>query len=175
MEDLKLSTMISEQDIADKVAQMGETLTHELQGKDVVAVCILRGSFIFYADLIRKIDLDITCDFISVSSYAGSRSSGEVKMTLDLNQAVEGRHVLIIEDIVDSGLTMKYLQQVLKTRNPASITTVALLHKPTAEKVKCELDHVGFEIADDFVVGYGLDYQGQCRHLPYIARVHNIN
>lgn len=175
MNFMELSPYISEEKIQSKVKEMGAALTKKLQGKSVVAVCVLKGSFMFYSDLIRNIDADITCDFFGVSSYhGGTTSSGEVRMTLDLSTRLEGRHVLLVEDIVDTGLSMNYLINSIKTRKPASLTTVTLLEKPDAIKVPCELDLVGFKIPNDFVVGYGLDYQGMYRNLPYIAQVQNF-
>lgn len=173
---LKLSTYISEKDIQNKVRDMGLALTKKLKGQNVVAVCVLKGSFVFYSDLIRNMDLDLQCEFFGVSSYhGGMSSSGEVKVTLDLASPVEGKHVLLVEDIVDTGLTMNYLKSAMLSRKPLSLTTVTLLEKPDALKVPCELDMVGFKIPNDFVVGYGLDYQGLYRNLPYIAQVQSLN
>jgi hypoxanthine phosphoribosyltransferase len=175
MTNLKLSTYISEDKVQAKVKELGEVLTKKLKGKDVVAVCVLKGSFVFYSDLIRAIEADITCEFFGVSSYHGNTSSsGEVKVTLDLCNPVEGKHVLLVEDIVDTGLTMNYLKTAILSRKPKSLTTIALLEKPDALKVPCEIDHVGFKIKNDFVVGYGLDYQGFYRNLPYIAQVQDL-
>lgn len=172
---LKLSTYISEDDLQKKVAEIGAILTEKFKGKKVTAVCVLKGSFMFYSDLIRQINTDITCEFFGVSSYnGGTSSSGEVKVTLDLSSAIEGQHVILVEDIVDTGLTMNYLKKSIESRNPASLTTVTLLEKPEALKVPCKLDHVGFKITNEFVVGYGLDYQGYYRNLPYIAQVQNF-
>jgi hypoxanthine phosphoribosyltransferase len=176
MTNLKLSTYIKESDIQAKVKEMGEIISKKFKGEEVVAVCVLKGSFMFYSDLIRHISTDITCEFFGVSSYhGGTTSSGEVKVTLDLANPVEGKHVVLVEDIVDTGLTMNYLKGAIMSRKPKSLTTVALLEKPEALKVKCELDMVGFKIPNDFVVGYGLDYQGFYRNLPYIAQVQNFN
>lgn len=175
MTQLKLSTYISEEQIQSKVKELGTVLTKQFQGKEVVAVCVLKGSFVFYSDLVRHIQSDVTCEFFGVSSYQGTQSSGEVKVTLDLANPVEGKHVLLVEDIVDTGLTMNYLKNAILSRMPASLTTVALLEKPEALKVPCQIDHVGFKIPNDFVVGYGLDYQGYYRNLPFIAQVQNFN
>ena len=121
-------------------------------------------------------DMDIACEFFGVSSYhGGMQSSGEVKVTLDLSTPVEGKHVILVEDIVDTGLTMNYLRKNIEARGCKSLTTVALLEKPDALKVPCKLDYTGFKIKNDFVVGYGLDYQGYYRNLPYIALVQNLN
>jgi hypoxanthine phosphoribosyltransferase len=174
-QNLDLKTYISEAQIQEKIKSIGEDLTRKLKGKKVVAVCVLKGSFLFYSDLIRQINADITCEFFGVSSYhGGTTSSGEVKVTLDLANPIEGQHVILVEDIVDTGLTMNYLIKSLESRKPASITTVALLEKPEALKVPCKLDYVGFKITNEFVVGYGLDYQGYYRNLPYIAQVQNF-
>ena len=176
MNNLKLSTYISEEDIQKKVKEIGQALTKKFKGKDVVAVCVLKGSFVFYSDLIRNIETDVECEFFGVSSYHGNMtSSGEVKVTLDLAGPIEGKDVILVEDIVDTGITMNYLKTALQSRKPKSLITVALLEKPDALKVPCEVDYVGFKIPNDFVVGYGLDYQGLYRNLPYIAQVQSLN
>jgi hypoxanthine phosphoribosyltransferase len=172
---LKLSTYISEEKIQKRVQELGKTLTDKFKDKEVVAVCVLKGSFMFYSDLIRQIDADLTCEFFGVSSYTGHTSSGEVKVTLDLSTPIEGKHVLLVEDIVDTGLTMNYLKTTIESRKPESLTVISLLEKPEALKVPCKLDYVGFKIPNDFVVGYGLDYQGHYRNLPYIAQVQDFN
>ncbi len=175
MQDLTLKPYITEEQLAKKVADIGAAITEKFKGQKVVAVCVLKGSFMFYSDLIRQINTDITCEFYGVASYhGGTTSSGEVKVTLDLTTPLEGKHVVLVEDIVDTGITMNYLMNAIKSRKPASLTTVALLQKPEAMKVPCELDHVGFKITNEFVVGYGLDYQGYYRNLPYIAQVQNF-
>lgn len=176
MEQLRLSTLITDKEIAERVKQLGEVLTDKFRNKELVAVCILKGSFVFFSDLIRAINIDMSCEFLGVSSYhGGTKSSGEVKLTLDLTTPVEDKHVLLIEDIVDTGLTMNYLVKNIEQRKPKSITTASLLFKPSALKVNLKVDHVGFEIKDQFVVGYGLDYQNFYRNLPFIAQVENIN
>jgi hypoxanthine phosphoribosyltransferase len=178
MMGIKISTMISEMDIEKRVGEIGKALTDQFKNDQapLVIVAVLKGSFIFYSDLIRTIQLDFDCEFLGVASYHnGTKSSGEVKMTLDLATALEGKNVVIVEDIVDTGLTMQYLQNYLKSRNPKSVTTVTLLHKPEANQVHCQLDHIGFTIGNDFVVGYGLDYQGYFRNLPYIGLINNLN
>ncbi|MEK6627428.1 MAG: hypoxanthine phosphoribosyltransferase [Bdellovibrionota bacterium] len=173
--NLELKTYISEEKINAKVSEIGKALTAQFKGKKVTAICVLKGSFVFYSDLIRQINTDITCEFFGVSSYnGGTSSSGEVKVTLDLSSPVEGQHVILVEDIVDTGLTMNYLKKAIESRNPASLTTVTLLEKPEALKVPCKLDYVGFKIINEFVVGYGLDYNGYFRNLPYIAQVQNF-
>jgi hypoxanthine phosphoribosyltransferase len=173
--NLKISTYISEEKIQAKVKELGDSLTKKYKGEEIVAVCVLKGSFVFYSDLIRSIGTDIQCEFFGVSSYSGMSSSGEVKVTLDLAHPIEGKHVILVEDIVDTGLTMNYLKNAMLARKPKSLTTIALLEKPEALKVPCEIDMVGFKIPNDFVVGYGLDYQGYYRNLPYIAQVQSLN
>jgi hypoxanthine phosphoribosyltransferase len=173
--NLELKTYISEEKLQAKVKEIGQALTQKFKGKKLTAICVLKGSFMFYSDLIRSIDTDLTCEFFGVSSYhGGTSSSGEVKVTLDLSTPIENQHVILVEDIVDTGLTMNYLKKSIESRKPASLTTVALLEKPEALKVPCTLDHVGFQITNEFVVGYGLDYDGYFRNLPYIAQVQNF-
>lgn len=175
MTNLTLKPYITEEKLQAKVKELGATLTKKFKGEKIVAVCVLKGSFMFYSDLIRNMETDITCEFFGVASYhGGTSSSGEVKVTLDLASPVEGMHVILVEDIVDTGLTMNYLKNAIMSRKPKSLTTIALLEKPEALKVKCDLDYVGFKIPNDFVVGYGLDYQGYYRNLPYIAQVQNF-
>lgn len=175
MTNLTLKTYITEEQIQQKVKELGKTLSEKYKNEKVVAICVLKGSFMFYSDLIRNINADITCEFFGVASYHGNTSSsGEVKVTLDLASPVENCHVILVEDIIDTGITMNYLKSSLLSRKPKSLTTVCLLEKPDALKVKCEIDYVGFKIPNDFVVGYGLDYQGYYRNLPYIAQVQNL-
>lgn len=175
MDHIKLSPLISEQKISDRISELGKELTEKFGDKDVICVCILNGSFMFFSDLIRNMDCDFTCDFLGLSSYSGTQSSGEVKVTLDLSQSIQGKHVILVEDIIDTGTTIEAVYQMLKTRNPESISTVTLLHKPEAQKNDFKPDYVGFAIGTEFVVGYGLDYNQQFRTLPYIAQVQNLN
>lgn len=175
MTHLDIKPLITEDAIRSKVKDIGAALTKKFAKDQVVAICVLKGSFMFYSDLIREIDADIACEFFGVSSYhGGTSSSGEVKVTLDLTHPIEGKHVILVEDIVDTGLTMNYLMKSIEARRPKSLTTVALLEKPEALKVPCKLDHVGFKISNEFVVGYGLDYQGYYRNLPFIGQVQNF-
>lgn len=175
MTNLTLKPYITEEQIQAKVKEIAGVLSKKFKNERIVAVCVLKGSFMFYSDLIRNIEADITCEFFGVSSYHGeTKSSGEVKVTLDLASPVEGCHVILVEDIIDTGLTMNYLKGAINARKPKSLTTISLLEKPDALKVKCDIDHVGFKIPNDFVVGYGLDYQGYYRNLPYIAQVQNF-
>jgi hypoxanthine phosphoribosyltransferase len=174
MEPFSIKPYITEKQLEEKIKEIGDQLTQKLQGRKVVAVCVLKGSFMFYSDLIRQMDLDLTCEFFGVSSYQGTSSSGEVKVTLDLAHPIENQHVILVEDIVDTGITMNYLKNALLSRKPASLTTVALLSKPEALKVPCQLDYVGFKISNEFVVGYGLDYDGYYRNLPFIGQVQSF-
>jgi hypoxanthine phosphoribosyltransferase len=166
----KLKVLISESRLQARIAELAQEITEDFAGKEITAICVLKGSFIFFSDLIRKIDRPMSCEFLGVSSY-GNRtvSSGEVKVTLDLNDGIEGKHILLIEDIVDSGLTLTYLTSMLKARKPASIRTCSLLFKPESLKVPVEIDYTGFKIGGEFVVGYGVDLAGKYRGLPYIG------
>lgn len=176
MENMRLSPLISKEEIQARVKKIGEDITNKYRGKDLIVVGVLKGSFMFFADLIRAIDTDLHCDFCGVSSYTdGMQSSGEVKLTLDLSRSIRDRHVVLVEDIVDTGLTMNFLRKHLMNHKPKSLVTATLLMKPDALKEECPVDYVGFKIPNDFVVGYGLDYQGYFRNLAYIAQVSNIN
>lgn len=178
MMGIKISNMISEEVLQTRVAEIGKEITEKFKNDKapLVVISVLKGSFIFYSDLIRHIELDFGCEFLGVASYHNStKSSGEVKVTLDLAAPIEGKNVVIVEDIVDTGLTMQYLLNYLKSRNPKSVTTATLLHKPEAAQVTCPLDYVGFNISNEFVVGYGLDYQGYFRNLPFIGKIENLN
>lgn len=178
MMGIKISNMISETEIQKRVAEIGKDITAKFKDDKapMVVIAVLKGSFVFYSDLIRNIDLDFGCEFLGVASYHNStKSSGEVKVTLDLAAPIEGKNVVLVEDIVDTGLTMQYLLSYIKSRGPKSITTATLLHKPEAAQVKCPLDYIGFDISNEFVVGYGLDYQGYFRNLPFIGKIENLN
>lgn len=152
-----------------------EALAREIRrdfgtGTPVHLVSVLKGAFIFLSDLVRIMEGPVTCDFIAVSSYgSGSTSSGEVRLTKDLDQSLEGKDVVIVEDIVDTGLTLAYLQQILSAREPRTLRTACLLSKPSRRKIDVHVDYVGFSIEDRFVVGYGLDYGERFRNLPYIG------
>ncbi len=171
-----ISPYISEDDIKTKVKELAAIIDAKVKNfkEPALALCVLKGSFIFFADLIREVQTDLKCDFLGCSSYGNSeRSSGEVKLTLDLASSVAGQNIILIEDIVDTGLTMDFLVEALKARRPESITTVTLLDKPSARKNDFKVDYSGFTIPDDFVVGYGLDYAEQFRQLPFIGKLTN--
>lgn len=167
--DIK-SIMISEEEIARRVEELGKQLTEEYQGKDLLIVGILKGCMLFLSDLVRAIDLPLTMDFMVVSSYgSATKSSGVVRIIKDLEREIEGKDVLIVEDIVDTGLTLSYLIENLKTRNPKSVKVCSLLDKPDRRKAQVDIGYVGFKIPDEFVVGYGLDYAEIYRNLPFVC------
>ena len=142
-------------------------------GDDIHFVCVLKGGFVFMSDLVRAMGPHVTLDFIAVSSYGKStRSSGEVRLLKDLDTGLQGRHTIIVEDIVDTGLTLTYLQDILRARSPKTLRTACLLSKPSRRKVDVEVEYIGFTIEDHFVVGYGLDYAEKYRNLPFIAILH---
>ncbi len=165
-----LEILLSQDEIKAKVKEMAGQISEDYRGKSPVLVGILKGSVVFLAALMKEIEIRCSIDFIAVSSYAGaSETSGIVKMIMDLRESITDRHVLLIEDIVDTGLTMDYLKDNLLTRRPASYNICSLLSKPSARRVPVDVKYLGFEIPDKFVVGYGLDYQEQYRNIPYIA------
>lgn len=156
--------------IAARVAALGAEISGRYRGEELVLIGVLKGSFVFMADLVRAIDLPMTCDFLRVSSYgAGTTSSGEVRFEFDTTQPIAGKHVVIVEDIIDTGLTISVLLERLATRGAASLAVAALLHKPARTTREVPIDFLGFEIPDAFVIGYGLDYAGKYRNLPYIG------
>lgn len=164
--------LLSEDEIEQKVIELGEQLTEKHRGHDVLLVGVLRGCIAFISDLMREIDFPVEIDFLAVSSYGQtSQSSGVVRVLKDLNEDIEDRHVILVEDIVDSGLTLNYLMGYLKARQPASIDTCVLLDKPYRREVEVDVDYTGFEVPDKFLVGYGLDYAQKYRNLPYIATI----
>jgi len=167
-----MEVLLSEEVIQARVAELGEQLTRDYEGKDLVLLVVLKGSILFAADLSRHIQLPLALEFMGLSSYGEStESSGIVRMTLDLSKPVVGKNVVIVEDIVDTGLTMQYLLDNLATRHPASLKVCTLLHKPSRCRVEVPLDYVGFTIEDHFVVGYGLDYEQKYRNLGFIGRM----
>lgn len=162
--------LISEEEIREKVAELGRRISEDYAGKDVLMVSVLKGSFIFMADLTRAIDIHLNVDFMAVSSYgSGTKTSGVVRVLKDLDVPLEGRDLLIVEDILDSGKTLFYLKEMLEQRGPASIRICTLLDKPERRQAEVNADYVGFVVPDEFVVGYGLDYDERYRNLKYIG------
>ncbi len=162
--------LLTEERLAAKVAELAQQLREDYAGKNPVLIGILTGSFVFMTDLIRALAMDLTVDFMAVSSYEdGTVSSGKVRLLKDCSHDISGRHVLIVEDIIDTGLTLEHMVQILRDRKPASLRICCLLDKPSRRRVEVELDYVGFEIPDEFVVGYGLDFAEKYRNLPYVG------
>ncbi len=163
--------LISDEQIKEKIKQLGQMISDDYRNSDnLLLVGVLKGAVLFMADLIRNIDIPLQIDFMAVSSYGSStQSSGVVRILKDLDETVEGKDLLIVEDIMDSGLTLSYMCNILKSRKPASLKICALLDKPNRRKVDLNVDYLGFEIPDHFVVGYGLDYAEKYRNLPYIC------
>ena len=164
--------LISEEDVAAKVKEIGAQITKDYEGKAVHLICVLKGGVFFTCELAKRIEVPVSLDFMSVSSYGDdTKSSGVVKIIKDLDESIEGKDVLIVEDIIDSGRTLSYLIEVLKQRNPASIRLCTLLDKPERRVKDVKVDYVWFNIPDEFVVGYGLDYAQKYRNLPFIGVV----
>jgi hypoxanthine phosphoribosyltransferase len=158
--------------LSARVAELGARISADYQGKSLVLVGILRGSFMFVADLLRRIDVPVTLDFLAISTYVGRDSSGVVRLLKDLDHPINDKHVLLVEDIIDTGLTLSYVLRVLGTRSPASLAVCTLLNKPARRLIDHPLvKYVGFDIPDEFVVGYGLDYNQRYRNLPYIGTI----
>ncbi|SMC90662.1 hypoxanthine phosphoribosyltransferase [Papillibacter cinnamivorans] len=162
--------LLSEEEIAARVAEISADITRDYGGKNPLLISVLRGSFIFMADLVRSLPIECTLDFMAVSSYGKkSATTGAVKITKDLDLDIEGRHVIIVEDILDSGLTLSFMMELMSAKRPASIRLCTLLDKPARRQKPIQADYVGFEVPDEFVVGYGLDYADKYRNLPYIG------
>ena len=162
--------LFSEEQLDRRVREIAAQIEKDYEGKEIMLISVLRGSFVFMADLCRRIDLPCTLDFMSVSSYgSGTKSSGQVQITRDLSSDITGKHIIVVEDILDSGNTLSYLLKLLEQRNPASIRLCTLLNKPERRVKHVDVHYSGFDIPDAFVVGYGLDYAEQYRNLPYIG------
>ncbi len=163
--------LLTREAIAIRVAEIAAQIRADYAStRDLHMICVLKGAFVFFSDLVRQLDRPATLDFIVASSYhKATRSSGEVRLIKDLDTGIEGRHVMIVEDIVDTGLTLTYLQDILRARGPVSVKTACLLSKPSRREVDVTVDYTGFTIEDRFVVGYGLDYAEKYRNLPYIG------
>ncbi len=167
--DIK-EVLFSEQDINKRIEELGMQISKDYEGKFPLLVCILRGAFMFLADLVRKIDIPMSVDFMAISSYGGKTdSTGQVKILKDLDTSIKNRHVLIVEDIVDTGLTMDAVTRLLGTRKPASLKIASLLDKEERRLIPIKVDYYGFKVPNEFVVGYGLDYEERYRNLPFIG------
>ena len=167
----KVSVLIPEEKVQQRVAELGAQISRDYEGRTITMICVLKGGVVFMCDLAKKITVPVTMDFMSVSSYGGgTSSSGIVKIVKDLDQSIEGKDVLIVEDIIDSGRTLSYLLQIFKKRKPNSIRLCTLLDKPERRVVPdVNVEYSGFQIPDNFVVGFGLDYDQRYRNLPYIG------
>lgn len=169
-------TLISTEDLYERIKELGKMISEDYEGKEVTCICVLKGGVMFMADLVKFINQPLTMDFMAVSSYGNETSStGIVKIVKDLDETVEGKELLIIEDIIDSGRTLSYLVKLMEERNPSSIRVCTLLDKPERRIVDVKVDYVGFKIPDEFVIGYGLDYGQNYRNLPFIAVVESID
>lgn len=170
MDAMAPEILISEEEIALRIKDLGRAISEEFQGEQILIVCVLKGAFMFCSDLIKQIELPVEVDFVSLSSYGQAMtSSGNVIMEMDLSDSIAGKTVIIVEDIVDTGLTVLTLRKMLETRSPKEVKLASLLYKPSRNKHPVNIDYLGFEIEDKFVVGYGLDYAGRYRELPYIG------
>ncbi|HHU64145.1 MAG TPA: hypoxanthine phosphoribosyltransferase [Clostridiales bacterium] len=170
MERDQSKILISQEELTKRVRELGQQITRDYAGKELVLIGVLKGAVMFFSDLAREIKLPIVMDFIAVSSYGdATHSSGVVRILKDLDEIIEGKHVLIVEDIVDTGLTLNYLVDNLKSRKPSSIKICCFLDKPSRRMVDVKVDYKGFDIPDEFVVGYGLDYAEKYRNLPYVS------
>ena len=164
--------LIPEVKLKARISELANEINHDYQGKEVTMVCVLNGSFIFFTEIIRQLEFPMTCEFLAVSSYGNKMvSSGEVKVTLDINEPLENRHVIVVEDLIESGLTLSYIMNLIKTRKPASLKSCSLLMKMEALKTAIEPDYLGFQIGKECVVGFGMDLEGQHRGLPYIGYI----
>jgi len=162
--------LVSKEQIARRVKELGEQISRDYEGESITFVCTLRGGCVFFADLIREISGDVEIDFIAVSSYgAGTKTSGEVKMVKDLSSPIKGKNIIVVEDIIDTGVTLSYLKRLLASREPKSLKICSLLDKPSRRKLEFEGDYIGFVIENEYVVGYGLDYNQKLRHLPEVC------
>ena len=164
-----LEVLITEEEIRRKVTEIGDQISRDFEGKDPLFVGVLKGCYIFMADLLRSVSIRCSVDFMAVSSYSGTRSTGAVKINKDLNTDIHGRNIILVEDILDSGVTLNYLKNYLLVSKPASISIVTLMDKPSRRKADVYANYSCFEVPDAFVVGYGLDYNERYRNLPYIG------
>lgn len=168
--DVLGTIMLTEEEIQNRIRELGAEITRDFQGESVLLICVLKGACMFLSDLMKRIDLDVRIDFMAVSSYGSStKSTGVVKINKDLDVSIEGKNVIIVEDIIDSGLTLHYLVENLWHRNPKKIKVCTLLDKPERRQVEMKADYVGFEVENRFIVGCGLDYDEKYRNFPYIT------
>ena len=168
--DLKDELLLTREQIAARVKEMAAQITQDFKGKDLTVICILKGAVVFFVDLVREIDLPMSMDFMAISSYgSATKSSGVVRIMKDLDKPINGKHVLVVEDIVDSGMTLSFLRENLLSRGAANLKIATLLDKPERRRVPLQVDYFGFTIPDEFVVGYGLDYAEKYRNLPDIG------
>ena len=171
----KIRVLVSEEDVDRRIEELGKQISEDYAGKQVHLICVMKGGVFFLCELAKRITIPVSLDFMSVGSYGdGTQSSGIVKITKDLDESLEGKEVLVVEDIIDSGNTLYYLLDVLKKRGPKSMHLCTLLDKPDRREKDVKVDYVGFEIPDEFVVGYGLDYAQKYRNLPYIGVVEGL-
>ena len=171
----KIRTLLSEEEVDNKIREIGEKISEDYAGSEVHLICILKGGVFFTCELAKRITVPVSLDFMSVSSYgADTKSSGVVKIVKDLDEPLEGKDVIIVEDIIDSGRTLSYLIEILLKRNPGSIRLCTLLDKPDRRVTDVKVDYVGFQIPDEFVVGYGLDYAQNYRNLPFIGVIEDV-
>ncbi len=170
-DSIRFKPLHDEAEIQSRVRQLGEQITKDLRGEPVVVVGVLKGAFMFTADLVRAIKSPVVIDFIGCASYSGTRSTGTVRITHDLSTDITGKNVILVEDIIDTGRTLDYLIRILKERGPKSLRLCTLLDKPEAREVPVKVDYFGFSISNEFVIGYGLDLDQRYRELPYIAQV----
>ena len=167
---IKICRLISEAEVRKRVKELAQKISTDYTGREPLLIGILKGAWVFMADLVRYLTIPVKCDFLAVSSYgASTQTSGIIKITTDLQSSIANQDVLLIEDILDSGLTLKYIIDTLKRRNPRTIKTCVLLDKPERHQIEIKIDYLGFTVPNKFVVGYGIDYNEQYRHLPYIA------
>lgn len=170
-----IKVLISEEEVSKRIAEIGKEISEAYAGKEIHLICVLKGGVFFMCDLAKTISIPVSMDFMSVSSYGdGTSSSGIIKIVKDLDESLEGKHVMVVEDIIDSGRTLSYLLEILEKRKPASMGLCTLLDKPDRRVRDVKVDYVGFEVPDEFVVGYGLDYAQKYRNLPYIGVVEGI-
>lgn len=171
----KLKVVLSEKQIQERVAELGKQISADYKGKRPVIICMLKGAVVFFSDLIRNLDVPLSMEFVRLSSYRNGTSSGEMQIVNDLNVDVNGKDVLIVEDVVDSGKTLSFFIDLVKKKNPASVKICAFLDKPERRTVNVDVDYVGFKVECGFVIGYGLDYAESFRELPYLAEIQSTD